>query len=137
MSCAYHIDVIHRCVFTSCWGDLTDEDLLGHQRSISVHPRFEQTMSQCMDYREVTQVSLTTEGVRTIAARSAFDPRARRAFVMNRLVLKGLARMYQVIADVPDDTLRIVESREEAYAWLGLDLSLAWPSEKPDWSSED
>lgn len=136
MSCEYHIDVTRRCVFTRCWGDLTDEDLLGHQRSIMADPRFEPTMSQCMDYRDVVQVSLTTEGVRALAVRSSFDARARRAFLMNRLVLKGLARMYQVIANVTDDALRICESREEAFEWVGLDLSAAWPEGKPDWSSE-
>lgn len=136
MSCSYHIDEMRRCVFTSCWGDLTDEDLLGHQRSIRVHPKFEPSMSQCMDYQGVERVSLTTEGVRAVAVNRSFDPKARRAFIMNRLVLKGLARMYQVISNVSDESLRIVESREEAFEWLALDLSGGWPEGEPDWSSE-
>lgn len=136
MSCEYHIDAARRCVFTRCWGDLTDEDLLGHQRSITAHPGFDPMMSQCMDYREVVQVSLTTDGVRALAVRSSFDARARRAFVMNRLVLKGLARMYQVIANVSDETLRIFESREDAFEWIALEPGAEWPGGKPDWSSE-
>ena len=74
------------------------------------------------DFSEATAVEINSQMVRHLAMkdRSSFPPTMRRFIVAPRDYQFGLARMYEMSADPPFAALRVVRSRKEALAALGL-----------------
>ena len=133
MAGSFVIDVARRCVFSRGWGVINNEDMLEHVTQLRLHPKFEPTFNQVINYQGVTKVELDGAIIRGIATLNPFHPPARRAIVQNRPVVIGLARMYQLSADLPASALRIFDSLEPAFEWLGLDVAAGWPDTPPDW----
>ncbi len=132
---AFHVDVGSRCVFSRGWGELCDADLLGHVRALASHPCFEPTFAQCVDYLGVERVVVSSDAVRQAADENPFVPDARRVFVVNRKVMAGLVRMYELSGALSSGAITIVDSLDEARRALGLDPALPWPTRAPDWES--
>lgn len=137
MAGSFHLDVAGRRVFSRGWGELTDADLLGHVRALAAHPDFVPDFEQCVDYLGVERVALTSEAVRHAAEENPFLPGARRVFVLNRQVMAGLVRMYELSGVTSTGSILIVATLAEALRALGLDPAFAWPTSPPDWSSGD
>lgn len=136
MPATFHLDHELRCVFTRGWGVIVDAELFAHATSLRVHAGFHPGYRQCLDFHDVTLVGVTSEGIRRIAELNPFRPDALRAIVVNRVVMHGLARMYQLAGDLSHDHVRPLETLTDAFAWLGLPPGTRWPDRAPDWSSE-
>jgi len=74
------------------------------------------------DFSEATSVDMNSQMVRHLAVKdtSSFPRTVRRFIVAPRDYQFGLARMYEMSADPPFAALRVVRSRKEALAALGL-----------------
>jgi hypothetical protein len=119
----YEIDVAAGTVFSRAWGVLTDGDLLAHQRRLRKDPAFQPSMRQLFDFREVTEVQVTGDGVRTLASANKFGKGARRAFVVKpgADAMFGLLRMFQILTTMDQDELRVqFDAIDSARNWLGL-----------------
>ena len=120
MPATYRIDRELGIVFSRGWGDLTDEELVAHQRSLAVDADFLPNLSQLADAREVTEVHATAHGVHELIAGNPFGKGARRAFVAYNDTIFGLARMFELGRPSPQDEFRVFRSIDEARTWLGL-----------------
>lgn len=135
MAASFFIDVTRRCVFSRVWDALVDDDLYGHTFAIREHPLFDRAFTQVMDFRDATEVLVSTECVRQLAEHNPWAPEARRAFLMTSALQVGLARVYHRSGNSPADGVEIFERREAALAWVGLHPTTEWPREEPHWST--
>jgi hypothetical protein len=123
MPADYTIDTERRLVYSRGWGDLTDADLLEHQRRLALDPRFHPDFSQLIDLLGVSSAEgVTANGVMEVAKRHVYGPRSRRALVATDLATFGLARMFQTYRDIAggDDQIHVFTSLEDAWAWLRM-----------------
>ncbi len=137
MAGSFFIDPERSCVFSRGWGVLTDADLLGHVRALAVHPRFRPGFRQCVDYLAVERVTVSSSAVRDAAMANPFSPGVRRVFVLNRVVMVGLVRMYELSGALDAGTVSIVESLADAARLLEFGAPFSWPAAPPDWSSSE
>lgn len=108
-----------RFVYSRAWGILTDEELLEHADALRNDPRFDPSFSQLADSREMTDLAVSPQGVRTLATRNPFGKGAKRALVAPSLVAFGMARMFELVSHRSEDDIKVVKSMAEAKAWLG------------------
>jgi len=120
MPVTYHIDASRKLVISKATGILTAADMFVHQARLRSDPMFRPEYSQLADFTEVTEVQVTAEDIRGLATGSPFRARARRALVVPRPVLFGLARMFQAITEGQDAEVRLFDNLAEASRWLGL-----------------
>ncbi len=135
MPAAFHIDVSANRIFSWGWGDMVDGDLLDHVKHLAANPCFDPGMSQVLDFRRVREIHVTSECIRRMAELNPFRLEARRALIANRALVIGLARMYQLCGDLPPAALRLFETQQEAFAWIGLAPHAPWPDVEPAWAS--
>ncbi len=110
-------------VSSRAWGVLTDDDLLEQQRRLGQDPEFEPRLNQLFDFREVTDVKVTSNGIRVLAERDLFHADARRAFIIHpgALLMFGLMRMFENLTTEYPDELRVqFDHIQQAREWLGL-----------------
>lgn len=95
-------------------------------RMFRTDPRMTSNMNRLWDFRAAT-LQLTATDVRRIAMnlqqQAISRPGARSALVMGSIVAYGLARMFQIYADIlglPTD-FGVFREVDEALAWLGVD----------------
>jgi hypothetical protein len=123
MPAEYYIDNELIALFSKAWGTLSDLDLREHQRLITNDPAFTPDLHQLFDFREVTAVALTSEGIRLLASRDPFGVGAKRAFVVapGAMAVFGMMRMFQILTDEHRDELRVqFDHIGTARSWLGL-----------------
>lgn len=123
---SYTILSAARLVYSRAWDVLTDEELLAHAKALGSDPRFEASFSQLADFRDVTELAVTAEGVRAVAARNPFGKGARRAIVTPLVVAYGMARMYELLSHDSQHEVRVVKNLAEAKAWLGEGILANW-----------
>jgi hypothetical protein len=122
MPATYHIDRERQIVFSTGSGILTDADAIAHQERLRADPLFQPHFRQLLDSRGVEQFELTTECIRRLAERNPFGTGAKRAFVADRAIMYGFARMFEMLTDGrTQDEFRVFTDMVEALAWLGLD----------------
>ena len=116
----YVIDVERELVYSRGWGDVTEADLLDHQRKLAQDPQFQPTFSQLVDLRDPTSINVTADAVRNGARRHVFGPHARRAIVVPDSEKFGLAQMFQSYRQLAggEDQIRIFLSMNAARGWL-------------------
>jgi hypothetical protein len=86
-------------------------------------PAFAPDLHQLFDLTEVTEVALTSEGIRLLASRDPFGAGAKRALVVapGAMEMFGMMRMFQILTDEHPDELRVqFDHIGEARSWLGL-----------------
>ena len=123
MPADYLIDRALGVVFSRAWGVLTDADLLDHQRRLGQEPDFDPSLNQLFDFHEVTDLQVTTAGIRTLADRNLFRTGSRRAFSVRpgAMAMYGLMRMFQILTSEYPDELRVqFNDVRKAQEWLGL-----------------
>lgn len=121
---AFLLDEARRLVLSRGWGVLTDRELLAQARALAADPRFRPHWSQLADFREVTQLQVTSEGVRKLAEVSPFGAGARRAILVGTDETYGVARMFQMMRSQRQDEIEVFRERNAALEWLGVDASL-------------
>jgi len=132
MPASYLIDQPRGVVFSRGCGVLTDEDLLAHGRVLRADARLTPGLRQIVDFRDVTKLDVTSEGVRKSAKNNPFGPETRRSFVAPLDETVGMLRMFGVYMDADTSQFRIFRTLEPAMEWVGLDPATAWPGEPPD-----
>ena len=99
---------------------MTDADLLTHVQAVRSDPGFDPALNQFVDLSDVTDVVMTSAGIRSLAAANPFGPGARRAVVAPLDLTYGMARMYQLLCEpTARHHLAIFRDMPSAVAWLG------------------
>lgn len=126
MPITYQIDHQYKLVRTHAVGVLTDEDLLGHKRKLAADPQFTAGMRELSDVREVTDLQITAEGVRSMVNTDASQASKledyRLAIVAGQEVVFGMARMYEILVEQHVPNVSVFRDYREAARWLGLPL---------------
>jgi len=118
----HDIDVARGLVLTREWGELSDEDLRGLYERIRSDPAFDPSFRQLCDLRAVTKITTSADTLRFLAQSSIFQAGVRRAFVVDREVDFGLARLFQTYSECEGGTVEVFRNMSEAETWLGLEL---------------
>jgi len=132
MPVSYLIDQARGVVFSRAWGVVTDEEVLAHAKVLRADARLIPALRQVADFRHVTKLGVTSEGVRRVARNNPFGPDARRSFVAPLDETVGMLRMFGIYMDADTSQFRIFRTLEPAMEWVGLDPATAWPGEPPD-----
>ena len=117
----YEIDRARRLVLSTATGTVTDEDLHTHMRRLAADPNFDPTYRQLVDLRDVSNVDVTSGGLRALGSSNPWKEPTRRAVVCERDVVFGLARMYQLLTDDDPHEVQVFREISEALDWLALD----------------
>lgn len=117
---AYVLDEAHSLVLSRAWGALTDQELLSHLTTFANDPRFRPTFHQLADLREVTNLAVTSSGIRYQVRESPFAAGSQRALVVSSDVAFGMARMFQILHDESAGDVEVFRNLDDALAWLGL-----------------
>jgi len=133
MPISFLLDAPRGIVFSRGWGVLTDAEILAHARALKGDPRFDPAWRQIVDFRELTDIRVTSRGVNLTAEINPFHRDARRAFAVSTDEAFGLLRMFSLYTDSSPDQFRIYRDLGSAMAWIGLDAAEAWPSAPPDY----
>jgi hypothetical protein len=121
MAATFRIDTERGVVLTKMEGVVTDDELLVIQRELRDDPRFRPDLNTLVDATEVTVAKLTANGLREAGQASPFGAGSRRALVAQAGgVVYGMARMFEMLADLEPVTTRVFDNLAEAKAWLGL-----------------
>ncbi|HXF59791.1 MAG TPA: hypothetical protein VN539_08195 [Candidatus Saccharimonadales bacterium] len=129
---SYWIEAERRLVFTRGWGVLTDDELLAHARTLRADSRFVRSYGQIVDFRELSKVEVTSDGIILLARQNPFPPEARRAVVVSTDLVFGMTRMFQGHMEATSEQFGIFREIEPAYEWVGLDRATPWPDRPPD-----
>jgi hypothetical protein len=132
MPASYLIDQTRGVVFSRAWGVLTDEEILAHARVLLADARLTKALRQVADFRDVTTLGVTSEGVRKAAKNNPWGPDARRSFVAPRDETLGLLRMFGIYMNADYSQFGIFRKLEPAMEWIGLDPATPWPVQQPD-----
>lgn len=132
MPYSYLIDTQRGIVFSRIWGVLTDEEVLSHATGLKEDPRFSPGLKQVIDFRELTDMQLTTHGLRKLAHLNPFHPDAKRAFVVDTDEALALSRAFWTYTEAGVDGYTLFRSLEPAMEFVGLDPKAPWPDGPPD-----
>ena len=135
---SYTILPAARFVYSRGWGVLTDEHLQAHATALRADPRFLPSFAQLADFRDVSDIQVTSAGIRAMTHINPFGKGARRAFVTPNATAFGLGRMYELMKSNDEDQLMVVREVSEALKWLGDRAPAGWqdiPPLKADWTS--
>jgi len=122
MAASYHIEKELGVVFTSGSGTFGFADAVDHMNRLKKDPDFNPSFSQLLDYREVTEISLTHDQIVELASVQIFSAEAKRAFLVATPEHYGLARVFQNYRAVTGDkSIRVFMDAGEAFAWLGIE----------------
>lgn len=121
MPVSYSIDMRHPVVYTVFSGDVSDADFVEHLRLLHADARFNPSMAELVDLREVTEVSLSPEMISSSARWALHSPFARRAVVAPSHFLFGLSRMYESYrGELGESEFKVFRTLAPALTWLGL-----------------
>ena len=132
MPYSYIIDRDRDVVFSRVWGTLTDDDIADHAMSLSADPRFDPEMNQILDMRELSDLQVTSQGVRRLAELVPFHPNARRAFIVGTGQAEELSRVLFSYTEAGVDQYTLFRDLPPAMELVGLDSGSPWPDQPPD-----
>jgi hypothetical protein len=115
------IDTKQGIVVSTCFGELTDTEILDHTSRIRSHPDFDPSFSELVDFSEVTATTISTSALRALAGRaSIFNPTSLHVVIAPQDHIFGLARMAEVFAEKTKPNVVVVRTLEEARILLRL-----------------
>jgi hypothetical protein len=113
------IDAAARVVILEVSGDLGDPELLGLAEELEKAPEVEADFSLLMDLREASGKSVTSAGVRALAARPlVLSAASRRAVVVPSELGFGMARMYEMLREERGGAPRVFRDYDAARRWV-------------------
>ena len=105
MPISYRIDPEHNVILTMASGILTDDDILELKRRLTADPEFKDGMRELSDVRAVTDLRVTTRGVRSMVDQDAKQSSTlhsyKLAIVAGEDAVFGMARMYRCSTGQP------------------------------------
>jgi hypothetical protein len=116
-----------RLLDTRASGVLDDETLVGYVRTVMADAAYADADADLFDARDVTDVRLTAEGMRSIATviqQSGLSSK-RVAVVATLPAMFGMARMFEMLRD--DIEVRVFRDRDAALEWIGASASAGAP----------
>jgi len=132
MSASYLIDQPRSIVFSRAWGILTDDELRWHAETLQADARFDPGFRQAADFRDVVEMRVTPEGVRSLAHVNPFRRDSRRAIIVPTDLTFGFVRMFEALTQSDPEQFRVFRLMGPAFEWVGLDPAMPWPVEEPN-----
>ena len=124
MPISYRIDPARNLIFTTASGILTDDDILELKRRLTADPEFNADMRELSDVRAVTDLRVTTQGVRRMVALDSMHSSRldgyRLAIVAGEDAIFGMARMYQMLTEDNVPHVAVFRDPDTATRWLGI-----------------
>ena len=122
MPISYRIDPERRLVVTTASGILTDDDIIELKRRLAADPEFKAGMRELSDVRAVTDLQVSSAGVRRMAAMdespSSTPSGYKLAIVAGSDTTFGMARMYQMFTESNHPHVAVFRNYDGARRWL-------------------
>jgi len=113
------IDSRRRVVYSTFYGELTDEELLRHGLTIASDPDFRPDFSEIVDFSEVTKLSVSDATLNKMASTpSLYSESVRHIIVASAKESFKLANRYKALTRKTRPNLFVVRTREQAYDLL-------------------
>jgi hypothetical protein len=117
----FEYDAIHKILLVVLEGEVEDRDLSTGLEGIRARVGQLNPTAGITDFSAITAFSASGQSVRAAAALpDPYPPETPRFVIAPADYLFGIARMYELVANRPNAMLKVVRSREEAYAILGI-----------------
>lgn len=117
----FEFDPEHSVLLVILEGAVTDREIQKINTDIRAHAGELNPSGGISDFSAVTTFSVSGHTMRTAAREpSPYPEKTPRFIVAPRDALFGMARMYELFADRPLGKLKVVRSRNEALAALGV-----------------
>jgi hypothetical protein len=116
------VDRERRVSYVSLSGLVTFSDLAQAYDALAALPSFDPTFPVLVDLRAATDVVLTHDDMRALAAVVTVAPSTRRAILVGSLGILGMAQMYEAMrrSQTDADVVRACQTLDAAAAWLGV-----------------
>jgi len=113
------IDPHRKVVYSTFYGRITDDELLGHRKAIATDPDFNPSFTDIVDFSAVTDVAISEKGVAAQAAKpSLFSSSVMHIIVAPADVMFQLGGKFKEFAQSTRPNVFIVRTRAEAYQLL-------------------
>ncbi len=117
----FEFDPEHRILLVIAEGDVKDQEILNVNADIAAHVRELKPSAGISDLSSVTTFQVASATMRTAASQpSPYPEETPRFIVAPQDHLFGMARMYELAGHRTRSKLKVVRSREEALAALGV-----------------
>ena len=117
----FEFDFEHKILLTVMEGEIQGVEISTIDQDMRDRIARMQPAAGISDLSGVTNFNVPSPIMRAAALQPApFPPETRRFIVAPSDFLFGMSRMYELVADRPEGKLRVVRSREEALAALGV-----------------
>jgi hypothetical protein len=115
------IDARRRVVYSTFYGKLTDDELLGHRSAIASDPNFNGEFSEIVDFSAVSELTISEAALASMASsQSLFSESVLHIVVAPADVAFQLANQFKTFARDTRRNLLVVRTRAEAYQLLGI-----------------
>jgi len=102
-------------------GVFTHADFLDHMTRLRADPQFQPDLHQIVDCRAIAKMDLSHDQIKSLAGRSIFSARSRRAFVVSSDLHYGLTRMFAAYREIKaGQEVMVFDNPAAALSWLGL-----------------
>lgn len=120
-------DEVGRGFVFDCVGVVSGQEMMAVNERIYESPHLDRMRYQIVDFTRTERLDLTGPQARAIgrsdAEASSRNPDVRVAIVTRQNVIRGMSRMYELSSPELRWEVKILESVEDARAWLGLDAA--------------
>lgn len=121
MPITYRIFGAEPFVLSTALGNVSDADLLTHQRELMSDPKFDPSYPQLDDLRDADMESVSADCIQTLARTHVASRRpAKRALLVGSDVAYGLARMLQALREGSRPEIQVFRDVDQALGWLGV-----------------
>jgi hypothetical protein len=113
------IDTEKGVVYSALHGVIGEAEFLAQPRRIQDHPAFDPSFSEIIDLRGITDVQVSPETIRQLAAtESIFNRESKHVVIAPSGLIMEFARMFQQQAEQTRPHLVIVKTPAEAFEYL-------------------
>lgn len=126
MRAKFLVEPESRTVFSYFKGALDYAVAVDHMDRLSGDLTFRPDFAQLIDFRDVTEVVLTSDEIRVLANRTIFSPLSLRAFLVGSDLQFGLARMFGIHRDLNGEpNISVFREIRDAAGWIRCDEPVA------------
>jgi hypothetical protein len=123
MPFSYVVYKDHRLVVSTGSDRVTFSEIKARQDQTKTDPDFDPEFNQLVDLRTVTGFDMSSEQAKALARRMIFSSTSKRAFVAASPAIFGVARMWEIFAEMADhpSEIRVFYDLPSALQWVGLE----------------